>query len=65
MGSPVNRKQAPKRIPGAALSLVLLAAAAHLPAHAIQLPPEATYAANQAIDDDTVRAVYFTEFIVQ
>ena len=48
----MSRKQSPKRIPGAALTLVLLAAAAHLPAHAIQVPPEATYAANQGIDDD-------------
>jgi len=52
MGAPMKRKQSSKRIPGAALTLVMFAAAAHLPAHAIQVPPEATYAANQAIDDD-------------
>ena len=47
-----NRKQSSRRILSATLILAVLAAAANLPVQAIQVPAEAIYAANQAIDDD-------------
>ena len=47
-----NRKQSSRRILSATLILAVLAGAANLPVHAIQVPAEAIYAANQAIDDD-------------